>query len=113
MNRKERRAKLSRNATRAEILPGTHGPIQSMLVDTMKDVVNMLRHHVGKNFDITLFVAERVPADGSDRLPRFNYISTADRRDMIAVLDAFAARQKEQAATLDKIEDAPPTETKQ
>jgi hypothetical protein len=118
MNRKDRRAagghgKLSRDATREEILPAGHGPVQRNLVDTMTDVVKVLGQHLGKNYDVTLFVAERLPADGSDRLPRFNYISTAARPDMIAVLDAFAAKQKAMGETLDKIADAPPTETQQ
>lgn len=119
MNRRARRAvnsqgkKPSRDATREEILPAGHGPVQQGLVDTMTNVVKILSSHLGENYDVTLFVAERLPADGADRLPRFNYISTAARPDMIAVLDAFAAKQKEIGPTLDKIDDAPPTGTAQ
>lgn len=119
MNRKQRReqqsrnAKLARDAKPGEIFPQNHGPVQSNLVDTMTSVVRMLKHHLGFNYDVTLFVAERLAPDSEQRLPRFNYISTAARPDMIAVLDAFAAKQKAEGAKLDKIEDEPPTGARQ
>lgn len=111
LNRHERR-KLSRHATSDEIFPGTHGPIQSEVAEKMKATMHALKGAFGENFDLTLFVAERVPTAGRD-LPRFNYASTADRRDMYAVLQAWLQKNAAIASTLDKIEDAPPTEQHQ
>jgi hypothetical protein len=118
MNRQQRRAadalrKLARNASDAEIFPAQHGPVQSNLVDLMRVAVDALREQLGKNFDVTLFITERVPTDGSDRLPRFNYMSTAAREDMVAVLNAFAAKNAALGPKLDKIDEAPPTGTAQ
>lgn len=115
MNRHQRRTqqKLSRDATPDEIFPAAHGPVQSGLGDLMKAAVDALRDQLGPNFDITLFVAERTPADGADRLPRFNYMSTAHREDMLAVLDAFVLKQRLAGPKLDKINGAPPTGAKQ
>lgn len=42
-----------------------------------------------------------------------NYISTADRADMIAVMKEFIARQHEIPENLRAINDQPPTETAQ
>ena len=115
MNRQQRRGaatrarKLARDASASEIFPQTHGPVQSNLVDLMRVAVDALREQLGKNFDITLFVAERLPADGTDRLPRFNYMSTAEREDMVAVLKAFAEKNAAIGAKLDKINETPPT----
>lgn len=115
MNRQQRRAadtrarKLARDASGVEIFPATHGPVQSNLVDLMRAAVDALREQLGKNFDVTLFVAERLPADGSDRLPRFNYMSTAARKDMVAVLKAFAEKNAAIGPKLDKIDETPPT----
>lgn len=108
MNRHERR-KLSRDARPEEIFGGRHGPIQTEIRDQMNAVAAALQQGF-PGYDITLFVAER-EADG--RLPRFNYISTADRRDMLAVLKAFVLKNDAEAAALDKINDAPPTDIKQ
>jgi len=115
MNRRERRAKrkLARDATPAEIFPADHGPVQSGLVDLMKATIDALREHLGSNFDVTLFVAERAPPADEPRLPRFNYISTACREDMLAVLEAFAAKNRQAATKLDKINDEPPTGVRQ
>lgn len=119
MNRKHRRAKdsqdakLARDATTAEIFPAGHGPVQSNLVDVMKVAVDVLREALGTNFDVTLFVAERLPSDGTDRLPRFNYMSTAAREDMLAVLKAFSEKNAAVAPKLDKINDEPPTGARQ
>ena len=119
MNRKLRRAsqshsrKLARDASPEEIFPAGHAPVQSHLTDVMKGVIDVLRKSLGSNFDITLFVAERLPSDGSDRLPRFNYMSTAQRADMIAVLEAFIQKQRDVGPTIDKIADEPPTGTSQ
>ena len=41
------------------------------------------------------------------RAPRFNYMSTEDRRDMVAVLEAFIARNSE-AEAIDRAIDEPP-----
>ncbi len=119
MNRQQKRGaaararKLARNASASEIFPAPHGPVQSNLVNLMRVAVDALREQLGKNFDITLFVAERLPADGSDRLPRFNYMSTAAREDMVSVLKAFAEKNAAIGAKLDKIEETPPTGTAQ
>ncbi|KGT73663.1 hypothetical protein MA20_42670 [Bradyrhizobium japonicum] len=119
MSRRERRAqksaerKSARDAKPGEIFPERHGPIQATLAGTMQAAVEVLRERLGSNFDVTLFVAERLPSDGSDRLPRFNYISTAARPDMIAVLKAFIEKQAVEGPKLDKIEDEPPTESRQ
>ncbi|MCK1577877.1 hypothetical protein [Bradyrhizobium sp. 174] len=82
MSRQQRRAqksaerKLARDAKPGEIFPERHGPIQTTLTGTMQAAVEVLRDHLGTNFDVTLFVAERLPADGADRLPG----STTSRR---------------------------------
>lgn len=108
MNRHERR-KLARDATPEEIFPGRHGPIQTEVREQMNQLAKFLQSEL-PGYDITLFVAER-EADG--RFPRFNYISTADRRDMIAVLKAFIAKNEAEGEKVAKINDEPPTETKQ
>lgn len=116
MNRRERRAsgkKLSRNATSDEILPSRHGPVQTGLVDVMKAAVDVLREHLGANYHITLFVAEASVPAGEDRLPRFNYMSTAAREDMLAVLAAFVEKNRAAGPSIDKIHDEPPTGAKQ
>lgn len=119
MSRKDRRAseaearKLARHATPNEIFPASHGPVQSSLVDVMKAGVDALREALGPNFDVTLFVAERLPPADEARLPRFNYMSTACREDMLAVLDAFVLKNREAGPKLDRINDAPPTVAKQ
>jgi hypothetical protein len=111
MNRHQRR-KLSRHAKPEEILPGGHGPIVNEIRDRMIAVMDVLR----KGFpgcDITLFISERNAPAGENRDPRFNYISTADRRDMLAVLEAFVAKHRAEGAKLDAIADEPPTGSKQ
>lgn len=115
MNRQQRRAqkKLARDASPSEVFPERHGPLQTSLAGTMQAAVEVLRDHLGTNFDVTLFVAERLPADGADRLPRFNYISTAERPDMIAVLRAFIEKQAVEGPKLDKINEEPPTGARQ
>lgn len=110
MNRRERR-KLSRHATNEEIFPGGHGPIQSDIRERMLAVMEALRQGF-PGFDITLFVAERVPSEGRTE-PRFNYASTAEREDMYAVLRAFLAKNQVLGDKLDRIADAPPTERPQ
>ncbi len=100
MNRHDRR-KLSRNASNDEIFPGAHGPVQSEFVMKMTAVMDALKLGF-PNCDITLFVAERAATEGRDA-PRFNYMSTADRRDMYAVLRAFLAKNEPIAAKLDEI----------
>lgn len=111
MSRQQRRRdqKLSRDATPDEIFPAGHGPVQSGLVEIMKLTIEALRGHIGPNYDVTMFVAERLPPADEARLPRFNYMSTACREDMLAVLNAFVLKHSEAGAKLDKINDAPPT----
>jgi hypothetical protein len=115
MNRSARRkaraeGRLARDAKPEEIFPDDrHGPIQPEAYDTMNKVAHALKAIFGDNYDITLFVAERQPPAGQDRAPRFNYISTAAREDMVAVLEAFVAKHKGAWLKLDKIADEPPT----
>ena len=80
--------------------------------EKMTKIVVALQAMFGSNYNITLFIGERKPTGGRDA-PRFNYMSTADRRDMHAVLRAFLAKNEAIGATLDKIADAPPTERAQ
>ena len=114
MNRHERRKrqKLSRHATKDEIFPGRHGPVQPQVVDQMMRVMDALQEGF-PGYNITLFIAERDVPEGEDRLPRFNYASTGEREDMLAVLEAFIAKNREEGAAVDKIAEAPPTDTRQ
>ena len=118
MNRKERRAqhKLARHATSEEIFhEGTrgHGPIQSSLRDVMPKMVRIIQNEIGPAFTVTLFIAEIAPPLDENREARFSYCSSAERADMIAVLEAFIKKQREVGEKLDKIEETPPTETPQ
>lgn len=100
----EQKRKLSRHATDDEIFPGRHGPAQADAAGKMTVVMDVLKDLFGPNYDLTLFVAEKT-AEGRD--PRFNYISTAAREDMYAVLRAFLAKNSAIGAVLDKINDSP------
>lgn len=112
MNRHDRR-KLSRDATTEEIFPGeTHAPIQTVVRENMLAVMDVLKKAFPKH-DVTLFIAERDVPAGEKRLPRFNYASTAERADMLAVLRAFIAKHEASAAKVDKIADEPPTASRQ
>ncbi len=112
MNRHQRR-KLSRNATNEEIFPGKHAPIlETGAAETMTKTMKALQAIFGDNYDITMFIAERTATEGRSE-PRFNYMSTADRRDMCAVLRAFLAKNEALGKTLDKIEDEPPSAARQ
>lgn len=115
MNRHQRRRdqKLSRDATPDEIFPAGHGPVQRSVVDVMTAALDGLRKDLGPNYHVTLFVAERVPPAEEARLPRFNYMSTGHREDMLAVLEAFVAKNREAGPKIDKIVDEPPTKAKQ
>ncbi len=107
------RRKLARDATPDEIFPGPHGPLQANIADVLPRVMDELRR-VFSGYELTLFVAEPTGIGSAEaRLPRFNYISTAARPDMLAVLKAFVAKNEAEAPKLDRIEDAPPTETRQ
>jgi hypothetical protein len=113
MNRQQRRrmerqnAKLSRNATAEEIFPPNepHAPIQTGIDEPMRKIVTDIQHHMGPNYTVTLFIAQVKNPTG--QLPRFNYASTAEREDMLAVLDAFVQRYRKDAPVLDKIEQPP------
>lgn len=114
MNRKQRRTEMkrSKDATPDEIFPGrNHRPIQGDIHGTMNTLAEALKD-IFPGFDFTLFVAER-HQPSKKQLPRFNYISTCDREDMIAVLKAFIAKNEVMAEDLDKINEPPPTSTKQ
>lgn len=104
--RGRRREKLSRNATAEEIFPSSepHKPIQMEAGKLMAELLRSCRKAF-PNYHITLFVAEKEVLDGTDRLPRFNYASTGERADMVAVLKAFIGKQEAEAAKLDRIED--------
>lgn len=115
MNRRDRRrsAKLSRDAKPEEILRGEHGPVQDDAGKLMKAMLEVCQKAF-PNYGITLFVNEREVLDGADRLPRFNYASTENRADMIAVLKSFIQRHETGVDDkVDRINDAPPTATKQ
>jgi len=107
MNRHERRRakKLSRDASIDEIFVGSHGPIPGDTATKMTAAIEVLLEGF-PNCDVTLFVAEKEATEGRD-LPRFNYISSAERPDMIAVLKAFVAKNEVEGPTLDKIKDEP------
>jgi hypothetical protein len=93
------------------IFPGEHGPVQPEIADLLRKVVDALQ----KGFPghgITLFLNEKEPSAGRT-LPRFNYVSTEDRADMIAVLKAFIAKTEDAWAKVEKIADDPPTEVRQ
>lgn len=115
MNRhdKRKRRKLARHGTPDEIFPPSqpHGPIQPEIHERMNKVADALRLAF-PGCDITLFVAER-DATAGRKYPRFNYISTAAREDMVAVLKAFVAKNNAEAGKVDKIMDPPPTRTRQ
>jgi len=90
-----KRRKLSRDATPAEIFPGGHGPAQTEVVGIMKATIEALREAL-PGYTFTLFVAEPdAVADTAGRDPRFNYMSTAERADMVAVLAAFCLKNKD------------------
>lgn len=110
MNRKERR-KLSRHATTAEIFPEGHKPIPSETQRVMISVMHILKDAF-PGFEITMFLAEKKVQPGQSA-PRFNYMSTADRRDMIAVLRAFIEKHEAVAPKLERFNEKPPTETPQ
>lgn len=109
MNRQQRR-KLSRHATNDEIFPDGHKPIPTDTASVMTAVMKMLQDFF-PGFEITMFLAEKQGKAG--RAPRFNYMSTAAREDMYAVLRAWLAKNEAIAEKLDKIDDAPPTERRQ
>lgn len=105
--------KRSKDATPEEIfpddLPGRgHGPVQSAVVDVMRLVVDTLSQQL-PGFEVTLFVAESHELTKGERLPRLNYMSTAERDDMLAVLEAFVAKNRRDGSILDTINNPPPT----
>jgi len=69
-------------------------------------------------WDFTLFAFEPpAEAKAAGRLPRFNYGSTVERADMLAVLDAFILKNKDPAeyarmAQFDQLRTEQPTEGK-
>lgn len=87
----EKRRKLAREASPEEnAIPGSHGPVQAEVVGIMEATLDALRAHL-PGWQFTLFAFE---PNGS----RYNYMSTADRPDMVAVLKAFVARNSEMEA---------------
>lgn len=110
---KAKRRKRSRDATPDEIFhpEDKHHPIPMNLHDKMNAVADGL-NDIFPGCIVTLFVSEIEASEGR-ALPTFNYISTGDRADMLAVLEAFIAKNRAEGATVDKIADEPPTATKQ
>ncbi|GLK72581.1 hypothetical protein KHC23_07665 [Ancylobacter dichloromethanicus] len=92
-----KRRKLSRDARPEEIFPGGHGPVQTRCVEVMKLTLDALREAL-PGYDFTLFAAEREELAGAGREPRFNYMSTAERADMVAVLAAFVLKNRDMLA---------------
>lgn len=83
--------KLSRNATADEIFPGKHKPVNGGADVLLETILRTLKAGYGDDYLFTVFVDERRPRPGQTE-KRFNYASTADRADMIAVMKAFIAR---------------------
>lgn len=105
--------KRSRDATNEEIFPGAHGPLQETAKNAMRQIMRDARDR-WPGYQFAMFVFEPAEVAARDgRAPRFNYASTVERADMLAVLRAFIAQNETIGAKLDKIEDAPPTEAKQ
>lgn len=101
--------KPARNSKPDEILPGGHGPVNLPgKGDVMTNLLNALRELM-PGWEFTLFAFEPPEtAKTAGRLPRFNYGSTVEREDMLAVLDAFILKNKDPAeyarmAQLDKL----------
>ena len=77
-------------------IPRTHGPASAQSTHIMRAVMDVLREtYPGCQF--TMFVFEP-PAPGTEYNGRYNYASTVDREDMLAVLRSFIARADETAA---------------
>lgn len=94
------RKKLARDARPEEnIIPGSHGPVQPEVAEFLRKALDTFKRHL-PGFDFTLFVMER-PEHAGTRAPRFNYGSTVERPDMVALLKAFIA-QNEDMAAIDK-----------
>jgi len=114
MNRHDRRKarKRSRDATPDEIFPPghPHSGVQPGIHDALNRMMNVLRDAF-PGYGVTLFLNERGNPEG--RLPRFNYASTEDREDMVAVLEAFIAKNRAEGPKIDRIAETPPTDTPQ
>lgn len=108
--------KLSRNARPDEIFPGQHGPANLPgKGDVITNLLSALRELM-PGWDFTLFAFEPPSQAARDgRLPRFNYGSTVERADMIAVLKAFILKNEnpaeyERQAKLDEFQQQQSTE---
>jgi hypothetical protein len=105
-----KRRKLSRDATPEEIFPERHQAVPEGEREKMAAIIETVQEFIGPRFGVTLFINERM-SDAEivreGRAPRFNYMSTEDRPDMVAVLRAFVARNSE-ATAIDRAIDAPP-----
>jgi hypothetical protein len=112
MSRHERRK--AQKLSRDEIFPeGTFiGPVQTEIAGTMTRLMDHFVQKFGPNYSITFFVAEKKVPEGQNRLPRFNYASTADRATMLAIIKAWVDRHGEGLKKAEKISDEPPTPTK-
>mgnify|MGYP001806246138 CR=1 FL=1 len=94
------RKKLARDASSEEnLIPGTHRPAQPEAAEFMRRTLDVFRRSL-PGYDFALFVIEK-PEHAEARDPRFNYASTIERPDMIALLKAFIA-QNEDMAAIDK-----------
>ncbi|CAA0096116.1 Uncharacterised protein [Starkeya nomas] len=102
-----KRRKLSRDARPEEIFPGGHGPAQSDVVGVMKATLDTLREML-PGYQFTLFVAETDETGAAaGRDPRFNYMSTAERADMVKVLAAFCLKNRDMLAIDEAIQRKP------
>ena len=91
--------KLSRDAAPEEILQGDHGPVRGVpgKGDVVTNMLSALQDLMpGWNFTIFMF---EPPANAAkaNRLPAFNYGSTVERADMLAVLKAFILKNENPA----------------
>jgi hypothetical protein len=90
---------LSRDARPEEIFPGQHGPVRGLEGVGKGDVMTNLLTALQKlmpGWQFTLFMFEPPEqAAKANRLPAFNYGSTVDRPDMLAVLKAFILKNED------------------
>lgn len=92
------RKKLARDASNEEnIVPGTHRPAQPEAAEFMRRTLDVFRLTM-PGYDFALFLIEKPEHAPAGVDPRFNYASTIERSDMVALLKAFIAQNAEMEA---------------